>query len=65
MSEVPTTNGTPATEDFDLRAARSALFSSSTTARIAQLRLIDEKLSQNGKEPYSPLGQLLNEGPQR
>ena len=48
MSEAPTTNGSPSTDDFDLVAARSALYSSSTTARISHLRLIDEKLAQNG-----------------
>jgi len=48
MSESPTTNGAPSTDDFDLRAARSALFSSSTVERIGQLRLIEEKLSEKG-----------------
>jgi hypothetical protein len=37
-------NGTPGS--FDLEQARAALTSSSTNARIAQLRAIDEKISQ-------------------
>ncbi|KAB5571790.1 armadillo-type protein [Coniochaeta sp. 2T2.1] len=58
MSDAPTTNGSPSTDDFDLVAARSALFSSSTTARISQLRLIDEKLAHNALDPASTVGIL-------
>lgn len=35
--------------DFDLVAAKAALTSSSTSARISQLRSIEEKLSQKGE----------------
>ena len=47
MTEAAPANDTPGS--FDLEQARAALTSSSTTARIAQLRGVDEKLSQNGK----------------
>jgi hypothetical protein len=42
-------NGTPGS--FDLEQARAALTSSSTNARIAQLRAIDEKISQKCELP--------------
>jgi hypothetical protein len=47
MIEAAAANDTPGR--FDLEHARAALTSSSTTARIAQLRGVDEKLSQKGK----------------
>lgn len=34
--------------DLDMKAAKLALSSSSTATRIAQLRTLEEKLSQNG-----------------
>jgi hypothetical protein len=42
-------NGTPGSVELDLAQATAALTSSSTSARIAQLRAIDEKLSQKGE----------------
>lgn len=54
MPEGPATNGSVPGDSFDLNAATSALSSSSPPARIAQLRMIDEKLSQNGIELMLP-----------
>lgn len=46
MTEVAAVNGTaPA---LDLKATKAALTSSSTASRIAQLRAVDDKISQNG-----------------
>lgn len=44
-----TPNNAPA--DFHLVAAKAALTSSSTTARISQLRSIEEKISQKCERP--------------
>ncbi|KAH6617568.1 armadillo-type protein [Chaetomium tenue] len=49
-------NDTPGS--FDLEQARAALTSSSTTARIAQLRGVDEKLSQKALDRTATLGTL-------
>ncbi|KAL2132761.1 hypothetical protein VTI74DRAFT_3416 [Chaetomium olivicolor] len=49
-------NGAPASLDLD--QARAALTSSSTTARIAQLRGIDEKISQKALDRPTTLGIL-------
>jgi len=46
MAET-TTDGPVA---FDFPAAKAALMSSSTTARQAQLRVIDEKIAQKGTD---------------
>lgn len=46
MTEVAA-NETPGS--FDLAQAKAALTSSSTTARIAQLRGVEEKISHKGK----------------
>lgn len=46
MTEAAPDGGAP--EGFDLAAAKLALSSSSTSIRIAQLRSVEEKLSQNG-----------------
>ncbi|KAJ4411345.1 translational activator of GCN4 [Neurospora sp. IMI 360204] len=51
-----TPNNAPA--DFDLVAAKAALTSSSTTARISQLRSIEEKLSQKSLDRPTTLGVL-------
>lgn len=48
-SAASTPSNAPA--DFDLVAAKAALTSSSTTARISQLRSIEEKLSQKCERP--------------
>lgn len=44
----PAANNAP---DFDLVAAKAALTSSSTTARISQLRHVEEKISQKCERP--------------
>lgn len=49
MTEAAAVNGSPDSVDLDLALVRPALTSSSTSARIAQLRVIDEKLSQKGE----------------
>lgn len=38
---------------LDLKAAKAALTSSSTASRIAQLRAVDDKLSQKGKSTHT------------
>ncbi|AEO64735.1 translational activator GCN1 [Thermothielavioides terrestris NRRL 8126] len=51
-------NGTPGSVELDLAQASAALTSSSTPARIAQLRAIDEKLSQKALDRPSTLAVL-------
>ena len=46
MTEVVVSGA--ASGDFDFKSARAALSSSSTTTRIQQLQVIDERISQNG-----------------
>lgn len=48
-SPAPASTANNAPADFDLVAAKAALTSSSTSARISQLRSIEEKLSQKCK----------------
>lgn len=45
MSEAATASANASSSDFDLKHAKTALTLSSTTARIAQLRAIDEKIA--------------------
>lgn len=45
MTEVAVNGAAPA---LDLKATKAALTSSSTSSRIASLRAVDDKLSQNG-----------------
>ena len=47
MTEAAANSTTPGS--FDLEQARAALTSSSTKARIAQLRGVDEKISHKGE----------------
>lgn len=42
------TNGSGTALTLDLKATKAALTSSSTSSRIAQLRVVDDKISQNG-----------------
>jgi hypothetical protein len=44
MTEAAT-NGTPGDFEFDLEQAKTAISSSSTFARITQLRVVAEKIS--------------------
>lgn len=53
MTEA-TVDGTPTPGGLDLEQAKAALTSSSTIARIAQLRGIDEKISHKGKPSTGP-----------
>lgn len=46
MSEQVDVNG--AAPALDLKATKAALTSSSTSSRIAQLRAVDDKISQKG-----------------
>jgi hypothetical protein len=45
MTEVAVNGAAPG---LDLKATKAALTSSSTSSRIASLRAVDDKLSQNG-----------------
>lgn len=42
------TNGSGTAPALDLKATKAALTSSSTSSRISQLRVVDDKISQNG-----------------
>lgn len=42
------TNGNGTAPALDLKATKAALTSSSTSSRIAQLRAVDDKISQKG-----------------
>lgn len=53
------TNGNGTVPALDLKATKAALTSSSTSSRIAQLRAVDDKISQNGmgsrcNSPHEP-----------
>ncbi|KAK4098377.1 ARM repeat-containing protein [Parathielavia hyrcaniae] len=56
MTEAAVTNGTSV--DFDLEQARAALTSSSTNARLSQLRAVDERISQKALDRTTTLGIL-------
>lgn len=57
MTEVDVNGAAPA---LDLKATKAALTSSSTSSRIASLRAVDDKLSQNGiSQPTFPATPLL------
>lgn len=52
MTDQVAADGTAPT--LDLKAAKAALTSSSTSSRIAQLRVVDDKLSQKGRSTLAP-----------
>ncbi|KAK4642786.1 translational activator of GCN4 [Podospora bellae-mahoneyi] len=58
MSEAATVSANASSSDFDLKHAKTALTLSSTTARIAQLRAIDEKIAHKSLDKPSTLGLL-------
>ena len=68
MTEVVVNGSSAPSSALDLDSAKLVIRSSSTAARIAQWRTIDERIEQNGESRHDPavrLRQMLRVGPQK